>query len=272
MPTTTSVAELSQTLDHLVSEGQSIPYSVTTESVDARTTIVDDHTSHPPVVNDISMDPPDHSVIETDQEVAESNASEDKEALDDFLAELFQNSESESTAVPADPVQIPLAEKPKPLTEEEIAERKRLLEIETREKRIEITGRHAQWETRLEEQCKEVQAELLEQVNKLRAHVSSDVSNNEDMAKLLNGYENEANKAIKGVEVFFEKRIKIGKRVEESVVKTWEDVLQKVEKRFEDKKREVEREMQEYYNDYIEEEAERASTLPFDLFDSPKLI
>ena len=267
MPTTTSVAELSQTLDHLVSEGHSIPYSVTTESVDASATIVDDHTSHPPVVNDASMDPPDHSVIETDQEVvAESNASEDKEALDDFLAELFQNSESESIAVPADPAQTPLAEKPKPPTEEEIAERKRLLEIETREKRIEITGRHTQWETRLEEQGKEILAELLEQVNKLRAYVSSDVSNNEDISKLLNGYENEANKAIKGVEAFFEKRIKIGKTVEESMVKTWEDVLKKVEKKFDDKKREVEKEMQEYYNAYIEEEAERASTFPFDLF------
>ena len=273
MPTTTSVAELSQTLNSVVSEGQSIFSSVTTESVDARTTIVDDHTSHPPVVTGVSMDPPDHSVIKTDQEVvSESDASEDKEALDDFLAELFQNDESDTTAVPADPVQTPLAENPKPPTEEEIAERKRLRAIETREKRIEITGRHAQWETRLEERGKEVLAELLENIKKLRARVSDDVSNNEEIAKLQKGYEDEANKAIKGVEAFFEKRIKTGKRVEESVVKTWEGVLSKVEKKIDDKKREVEKEMQEYYSAYIEDEAERASTLSFDLFGPPKLM
>lgn len=270
---TTSVTELSQTLDSVVSEGHSILPSVTTESADARTTIVDDHTSHPPVVTGVSMDPPDHSVIESDQKVvAESDASEDKEALEDFLAELFQNDESDSTAVPADPVQTPLTESPTPLTEEEIAERKRLRDIETREKRIEITGRHAQWETRLEEHGEEVLAELLKNINKLRARVSYDVSHNEEIAKLHKGYENEANKAIKGVEVFFEKRIKTGKRVEESVMKTWEDVLRKVEKKIDDKQREVEKEMQEYYSAYIEDEAERASTLPFDLFDSPKLM
>ena len=256
-PTTTSVAEPSQTLDHLVSEGYSIPPSVTTESIDARATIVDDHTSHPPVVNE---DPMDHSFIETVQEaVAESNTSEDKETLEDFLAELFP--EDESSDNPVDPVQTPVAQNPKPLTEEEIAERKRLLEIETREKRIEITGRHAQWEVRLEERGKELLAEVLEQVNKLRAHVSSDVGNNEEISKVIKGYENEANKAIKGVEAFFEKRIKTGKKVEESVVKTWEDILKKVGKKFDDKKREVEKEMQEYYNAYLEEEAEVASTL-----------
>lgn len=262
-PTTTSVAEPSQTLDHLVSEGYSILPSVTTESIDARdarATIVDDHTSHPPVVNDVRVDPVDHSFVETVQEaVAESNTSEDKETLDDFLAELFP--EGESSDNPADPVETPVPQNPKPLTEEEIAERKRLLAIETREKRIEITGRHTQWEVRLEERGKEILAEVLEQVNKLRAHVSSDVGNNEAISKLITGYENEANKAIKGVEAFFEKRIKIGKKVEESVVKTWEGILKKVGKKFDDKKREVEKEMQEYYNAYLEEEAEVASTL-----------
>ena len=273
VPSTTSVAEPSQTLDYVVSEGHSIFSSVTTESVAAGTTIVDDHTSHPPAVTSVSMDPPDHSVIETDQEdVAKSDASEDKEALEDFLAELFQDDESDSTVVPVDPVQTPLSEAPKPRTEEEIAERKRLRVIETREKRIEITGRHAEWETRLEAQGKEVLAELLNNVKNLRARVSDDVRNNEEISKLQSGYENEANKAIKGVEVFFERRIKTGKKVEDSVVKTWEDVLRKVEKKIDDKKHEVEKEMQEYYSAYIEDESERASTLPFDLFGSPKLM
>jgi len=255
--TTTSVAEPSQTLDHLVSEGHSILSSVTTESVDARTTIVDDHTNHTLVVNDVPIDPLDHSLTETVQEVvADTNTSEDKDTLDDFLAELFQNPESESSAEPAEPVQTP-----KTPTAEEIAERKRLLKIETQEKRIEITGRHTQWEARLEERGKELLAALLKQVKELRAHVSSDVSNNEEISKLLIGYENEANKAIKGVETFFEKRIKIGKKVEESVVKTWEDILRKVAKKIDDKEREVEKEIAEYYTSYIKEEVEHASTL-----------
>jgi hypothetical protein len=256
VPTTTSVTEPSQTLDHLVSEGHTVLSGITTEPVDTGATIVDDHANHPLVVNDVPMDPLDYSSIDSVQEVvAESNTSEDKESLEDFLAELFQNPESESSA---DAVQPP---PPKPPTEEEIAERKRLLKIETREKRIDITGRHTKWETQLEERGKEVLAELLKQVNELRAQVSNDMSNNEQILKLLTGYENEANKAIKGVETFFEKRIKIGKKVEESVVKTWEDVLKKVEKKFDDKEREVEKEMQEYYNSYITEEVERASAL-----------
>jgi hypothetical protein len=265
-PTTASVAEPSHTLDHLVSNGHSILSSVTTEPMDSTTTIVDGHTNHPPVVNDVPIDPLNQSFIETVQEVAaESNTSGDKEVLEDFLAELFQNTEGEPSADPADPanpVQTPLAQKPKSLTEEEIAERKRLLAIETREKRIEITGRHTQWEARLEERGKEELAELIKQVNELRAHVSNDVGNNEEISKLLNGFENEANRAIKGVEAFFEKRIKIGKKVEESVIKTWEDVLKKVDKKIDDKEREVEKEMQEYYNSYIEEESARASTPP----------
>jgi hypothetical protein len=216
-------------------------------------------TNYPPVINDVPIDPLDHSVVETVQEVAaESNISEDKETLEDFLAELFQESADES---PADPVESPLAPNHKTLTEEEIAERKRLLEIETREKRAEITGRHTQWEARLEERGKELLVELLNQVKELRAHVSNDVRNNEEISKLFSGYENEANKAIKGVEVFFEKRIKIGKEVEQSVVKTWEEVLKKVQKKIDEKKREVEKDMQEYYNSYIEEEMDYASTL-----------
>jgi hypothetical protein len=227
-------------------------------------------TSHSPVMNDVPIDPFDRSFIETVQEVVtESNASEDKEILEEFLAELFRNPEGEPSA---DPVQTPLAQKPKPLTEEEITERKRRLEIETREKRAEITGRHAQWEVRLEERGKEVQADLLKQVNELRSYVSNDVKSNQAILDLLNGYENEANKAIKGVEVFFEKRIKIGKQVEESVVKTWEEVLRKVEKKFDDKKREVEKEMQEYYQSYLEEELDHASILPLEPFGPPKLM
>lgn len=222
-------------------------------------------TNHSPVINDVPIDPLDRSFIETVQEVvAESNPSEVKETLEDFLAELFQESEGESSAAS---VQTPEGQKPKILTEEEIAEQKRRLEIETREKRIEITGRHAQWEQRLEERGKEVLAELLNQVKELRAYVSDDVENNEEISKLLSGYENEAAKAIKGVEAFFEKRIKIGKKVEESVVKTWEEVLRKVEKKVQDKKHEVDKEMQEYYNSYIDDELKYASTLSLDLFD-----
>jgi len=364
-PTITSVAESSQTLDHLFSKGHSIISSVTTEPIEATTTVVDDHgaqahfkvatsssegqvpnqssvpvpevtiepkisdsvvdltgslaktieidgdscpdgyeeilvdegpeeeevivegedgkstgtsapgveqatieknaTNHSPVMNDVPIDPLDHSFRETvKEEVAESNT-EGKEILEDFLAELFQEPEGDSSAKPVQ------AESPKPLTEEEIAERKRRLEIETREKRIEITGRHAQWETRLEDRGKEILAELLKQVKGLRVHVSDDVKSNEEISKLLSGYENEANKAIKGIEVFLEKRINIGKKVEESVVKTWEDVLKKVQKKMTDKKREMEAEMQEYYNSYIDEEAKHASTIYLDLSDLQSL-
>ena len=223
-------------------------------------TIEKNATNRPPVMNDVPVDPLDHSFHETVQEVVAKTNTEEKEILEDFLAELFQESEGGS---PADPVQ---KESPKPLTEEEIVERKRRLEIETREKRIEITGRHAQWETRLEDRGKDILAELLKQVKELRAHVSNDIKTNEEISKLLSGYENEANKAIKGVEVFLEKRIKIGKKVEESVLKTWEDVLKKIQKKIDDKKREVEGEMQEYYNSYLEEEAGRASTISLDPF------
>ena len=341
-PTTTSLAESSQTLGQSFSEGHSILSSVATEPIETTTTIVGGHnaqahlsiavssigdtaeiievdgdscpdgyeelvdeegtipekeemteveangkatgsasgveqatieknaTNHPPVMGGVPIDPLDHSFIETVQEVvAESSTPEDKEILDDFLAELFQDLEGEPST---EPVQTPLTPNPTPPTEEEIAERKRRLAIETHEKRIEITGRHAQWEVRVEERGKEVQAELLKQVNELRARVSDDVGNNEEISKLLSGYENEANKAIKGVEVFFEKRIKIGKKVEESVVKTWEDVLKKVQKKIEDKKREVNEEMQEYYESYIDEELKYASTIFFDVFDPQKLM
>lgn len=223
-------------------------------------------TNHPPVMTDVPIDPLDHSFRETVQEViTESNNSEDKEILEDFLAELFQEPEGGSSA---DPVQ---AERPKPLTEEEIAERKRRLEIETREKRTEITGRHAQWEARLEDRGKEILAELLKQVKELRVYVSNDIKKNQDISKLLSGYENEANKAIKGVEVFLEKRLKIAKKVEDSVMKTWEDVLNKVQKKIEDKKREVQAEMQEYYNSYIDEEAGHASAIFLDPFGTQSL-
>lgn len=359
-PTTNPVAESSQTIDHLSSNGLSLLSSVTTEPIEAATTVVDGHgaqtyfkvagegklpdqssvlipeattepkvsdsvvgsignpgkiievdedscpdgyeeilfdeesfpmeeevivaeenekstetgvsggdhaatekdtTNHPPAMTDVPIDPLDHSFRETVHEViTESNNSEDKEILEDFLAELFQEPEGGSSA---DPVQ---AERPKPLTEEEIAERKRRLEIETREKRTEITGRHTQWETRLEDRGKEILAELLKQVKELRVYVSNDIKKSEDISKLLSGYENEANKAIKGVEVFLEKRIKIAKKVEDSVMKTWEDVLKKVQKKFEDKKREVQGEMREYYNSYIDEEAGHASAIFLDPF------
>lgn len=162
----------------------------------------------------------------SDATPAESNTAEDED-LEAFLRDLGTEPDASSPADPA-PEETP-SEPQQTETPEQAAERLRLKELETAEKRANIVGRHENWERQVQALTDKHVAGLPGILHKLRAESIAAL----DAANHPETMQKDADKALKNTEAFIKKLVSDSGSGEQKVA-LLDNVVSKVQKRFED--------------------------------------
>lgn len=216
--------------------------------------------------DEVPIDPLDESLLGTIHETLQEDArtlqtGSDSDTLDDFLKDLFDDESPDGStgdSTSHEDAQPPQPEYTPP-TEEELAERKQRLAIETAEKRVDITARHTQWEEKLEAAGTDEIGKLITTLLELRNQEAQRVKTNKDIVEAVSELEREGFKAIKGVEAFLVKKLvphAKEEKTDESIKKKWENIVDKVEQKISDKKTALETDLEAYYTAYLEDELE----------------
>ncbi|KIO15599.1 hypothetical protein M407DRAFT_34811, partial [Tulasnella calospora MUT 4182] len=157
---------------------------------------------------------------------AESDTAEDDD-LEAFLRDLGTEPDS---SLPADPAPEETPGEPQETeTPEQAAERLRLKQLETAEKRAEIVGRHEKWESQVRDLADKHVAGLAGILHNLRAESIAAL----DEAKHPETMQKDADKALKNTEAFIKKLVSDPGSDEQKIV-LLDNVVSKVKKRFED--------------------------------------
>lgn len=116
-------------------------------------------------------------------------------------------------------------------SEEELAEQRRLKAEETARKRADIELRHVKWEAELQAQIKQSTAELHSRLRSLREAGAAELSSSVEVRHAIDGLASEAEKYIKGAEIYL-KNLKGENRKREEKLALWDRVVEKVAGKF----------------------------------------
>lgn len=115
--------------------------------------------------------------------------------------------------------------------EEDEAERARLKGEETALRRAEIDARHSKWETELRAQMERSSRELQGRLDELRESAAAELSSSAHIRDAMEELASEAEKYIKGTEIYL-KNLKGENGKREETVALWDRVVDKVGERF----------------------------------------
>lgn len=145
------------------------------------------------------------------------------------------------------------------LTEEEIAEQKRLLEIETKEKREDITGRHTKWEEKLRVAGKAKVAEMLITAREMREEVVAKMRTSPEMFDLVKKMQEAGMKQVEGAERVLQKMVD-SKENDEAGAKKWNKVVEKIQQKLNSRTIETTEYLQTWFNDVMAKEKKLVRT------------
>jgi hypothetical protein len=174
---------------------------------------------------------------------------DENENIDDFLKDLF---EDDGIPLPDD-LKAPVAPSQTPLSEDEKAEIQRLRDIQTKEKRADITKRHTQWEKKLAKAGEEELLELIEKVKVMRKTVVGSMQTNPEMFNLLKSMQEDGFKQVENTDKFLQKVKKDGSKEEEASSK-WTKIVAKVQERLNARTTETTTYLQKWYKDVMQKE------------------
>ncbi|KAG9050428.1 hypothetical protein FS837_005501 [Tulasnella sp. UAMH 9824] len=164
------------------------------------------------------------------QETVSDATPVDSDTVEDEDLEAFLRDLGTEPDLPADPAPEETPSEPQQTdTPEEAAERLRLKELETAEKRADILGRHENWERQVQALTDKHVAALPGILHKLRAESIAAL----DAANHPETMQKDADKALKNTEAFVKKLVS-DSGSEEQKVALLDNVVSKVQKRFED--------------------------------------
>jgi hypothetical protein len=151
-----------------------------------------------------------------------------------------------------------------PSLDEEQLEELRLKKLaETAEKRRNIMDRHAKWEEKLNEAIKEKKKALRKILVAMRKVAVQELWANDDVQSAVDQFVENAEKLLKGTEVYLDNLKKESQTAEEKVA-SWTKVLDKVAKKFIEHLHHAEEVLNGWYNEHLEKEiAEVRFTLVF---------
>lgn len=208
-------------------------YPIYEEEVDSDgTSASEPYISTPAVQSPISHSDAGSIITEAPQETISAAASVESELIEDddleaFLRDLGTEPNASSPADPA-PEETP-SEPQETETPEQAAERRRLKELETAERRAQIVGRHEKWERQIQDLTDKHVAGLAGILQNHRAESIAALN----AAKHPETMQNDADKALKNTEAFIKKLVSDAGS-EEQKVALLDNVVSKVKKRFED--------------------------------------
>ncbi|KIM33703.1 hypothetical protein M408DRAFT_18734 [Serendipita vermifera MAFF 305830] len=172
--------------------------------------------------------------------------------MDEFLQKLF---EEDGIPLPDDlkkPI-VPPPSAQKSISEEEKAEIQRLKDIETKEKRADITARHTKWEKKLARAGEEELLELLEKIKEMRKAVVDSMRTKPEMFDLLKKLQEEGFKQVEQTEKYLQKIIKDAQKDEETSSK-WTKIVAKVQERLDKRTVETTSYLHNWYQDVMKKE------------------
>lgn len=174
---------------------------------------------------------------------------EDDIDMDAFYAELGLDSGGGPTGSAAEFVAQPEETE----SEEEKAEKRRLKEIETAQKRADITGRHTKWERELDEAMADGRKTLRKQLVAIRKAAVIDLKESKEIRKEVELLVEEAEKYLKGAEKYLKNLKREARRPEEKST-MWERVIEKVDSRFEERVSQTETVVNGWFNGVLNSE------------------
>ncbi|CAL1715216.1 unnamed protein product [Somion occarium] len=185
--------------------------------------------------------------------------------LDAFYAELGLGDDPASDVVISTEAAPPIETE----SEEEIAERRRLREIETAKKRADITGRHTEWERQLEAAIVENRKALRKALVALRKAAAAELKENAEIRKELENLEEDAEKYLRGAEKYLA-NLKRESRKEDEKRSMWARVVDKVDAKFAERLGQAENVVNSWYLEKLNkelEEVKRVSDIVRDIAD-----
>ncbi|KAF8586375.1 hypothetical protein K439DRAFT_963117 [Ramaria rubella] len=219
--TSTSVGADSEAISHQTSVVQSPFPEPTDEAAVSASSLVLESLSGP------SQPSSEHSVPTSVESPLEDEGFEN---LDDFISEmgLDESDVLEPPPPPPSPPPPPVREE----TEEEKAERLRLKEIQTAEKRADIEARHDQWEIDVEKLGKARRRTVREALRKLRNAAGDKAREPGGAVRIhVDSLVHEAEKSLKSLKAYSRKLAGENKTDEEKI-KIWQNAVSKVDKKF----------------------------------------
>ncbi|KAG8744624.1 hypothetical protein FRC10_009849 [Ceratobasidium sp. 414] len=181
---------------------------------------------------------------------AAATASPDEDDVEAWLAELRADVPTTSATREPEPAQ------PTEETEEEIAERERLKQIETARKRADLEQRHAKFEHDIHELGRSAVEDLQIFLDAVRGVAAADL--NRRAREHVTTLKNEAEKSLKGTDAYLNK-LKGAAQGGAIKVALFDDVCEKVEKRFLDTAQNVSGIVSAWWSEMREEEQKEAS-------------
>lgn len=202
-------------------------------------TVTPDH-----VKADIPAPPTPEEQVSSEGAGTKETVLDENENMDEFLKRLF---EEDGIPLPDD-LKDPLAPPPvqASISAEEQAEIKRLKDIETKEKREDITKRHTQWEKKLARAGEEELLDLMERVKAMRKAVVDDMRTKPEMFNLLRTMQEDGFKQVENTDKYLRKVSKDGKPDEEASSK-WTKIVAKVQERLDARTVETTTHLQNWY-------------------------
>ncbi|KAG8821475.1 hypothetical protein FRC19_007736 [Serendipita sp. 401] len=138
-------------------------------------------------------------------------------------------------------------------TEEELAMEKRLKDIETKEKRANIEGRHTRWEEKLEKAGAEELAELIQKARKIRQDVVQTMRTTPEMFDLLKKMQQDGTKHVYNTDKYLLKLKKEGVK-DDAVKSKWEEIVRKVQKKLDEQTIETTTYLKNWYESVMRKE------------------
>ncbi|KAK7687783.1 hypothetical protein QCA50_009002 [Cerrena zonata] len=178
-----------------------------------------------------------------------SPVSDDDIDLDAFYAELGLDEDGETTATD----EAPAPEETE--SEEEIAERKRLRDIKTAEKRAALTKRHEEWEQKVEESIATNENALKKGLIAIRKAATAELKSNVEIRKELESLEEDAEKYLRGAEKYLA-NLKRESRREDEKRTMWTRVVDKVDEKFEQRLTQADAIVSGWYQGVLNKEGE----------------
>jgi hypothetical protein len=179
--------------------------------------------------------------------------------LEAFYADIGLNDEEPETEAPdGEDVYI------EPSLDEEQLEQLRLKKLaDTAEKRRDIMYRHTKWEEKLDEAIKEKKNALCKTLVAMRKAAVQELRTNNDVQSAIDLLVENAEKFLKGAEVYLNNLKKESRTAEEKVA-LWTKVLDKVARKFSERLHHTEAVVNGWYSGHLEKEtAEVRLTLVF---------
>ena len=218
-PPTSSASAFVEELD---TEKYSVLVAATPESSSSAPPAADEPTNPP-----ASVTPSKISVAAASASVPPANSRADDEIdFDAFYAELGLDEPlgnpggSEESGSPSPPAET-----------EESAERRRLKSEETARKRADIEVRQTKWEAELQAQMERSTSQLQSRLGNLRATAAAELASSADVRSSIEELVNEAEKYLKGAEIYLKNLKGEGPRSDEKLA-LWDRVADRVNDKF----------------------------------------